>query len=143
MKRLLILLLLTAVTSLHAQEFIGCLTDSGWAETPRLRTTFKLTAEDFKHYNFETVTFSVDVASLSYHEVYVNGTKVGDRVLQPAVSQLDKRALNVRYDISDLVHEGDNEIMLWLGQGWGRIYGTSAVVKAEVTRTVSDGECGL
>ena len=63
--------------------------------------------------------------------------------MQPAVSQLDKRALRVSYDISDLVHQGENELMLWLGQGWGRIYGTPAVAMAEVTRTVSDGECGL
>ena len=34
---------------------------------------------------------------------------VGDRVLQPAVSQLDKRALEVSYDITDLVREGDTE----------------------------------
>ncbi len=33
--------------------------------------------------------------------------------------------------------------MLWLGQGWGRIYGTPAVAKAVVEETVSDGECGL
>ena len=47
------------------------------------------------------------------------------------------------YDITDLVREGDNELMLWIGQGWGRIYGTPAVARAEVEQTVSDGECGL
>lgn len=138
----IILLLLYAV-SITAQEFIGCRTDSGWAETPMLQKTFMLTADDFRHYDFETLTFSVEVTSLGYHELYVNNTKVGDRVMQPAVSQLDKRALRVSYDISDLVHQGENELMLWLGQGWGRIYGTPAVAMAEVTRTVSDGECGL
>ena len=63
--------------------------------------------------------------------------------MQPAVSQLDKRALEVTYDITNLIHEGDNELMLWLGQGWGRIYGTPAAARATVEKTVSDGECGL
>ena len=135
-------LILTA-SPLFAQQFIGCRTDSGWAEIPRLRTTFNVDHGELRRSDFETVSFWVSVVSLGYHEVYVNGTKVGDRVLQPAVSQPDKRALNVRYDISDLVHEGDNEIMLWLGQGWGRVYGTPAVAQAWVKKSVSDGECGL
>ena len=108
-----------------------------------LRKTFTVSADDLKHYKFESLKFTVDVTSLGYHEVYVNGTKVGDDVLQPAVSQLDKRALTVRYDIMPYIHEGENEIMLWLGQGWGRIYGTPAVAKAKVVRCVSDEECGL
>ena len=126
-----------------AQEFIGCRTDSSWAEAPILRKIFTLKEGDFKHYDFQTLTFTVDVTSLGYHEVYVNNVRVGDKVLQPAVSQLNKRALRVTYDITDLVHEGKNEIMLRLGQGWGRIYGTPAVVKAAVMRAVSDDECGL
>ncbi len=126
-----------------AQQFIGCHTDSSWAETPMLRKTFNVSAAELKHYDFETLEFTVDVTSLGYHEVYINGTKVGDYVMQPAVSQLDKRALKVTYDIKPYIHEGDNEIMLWLGQGWGRIYGTPAVAKAEVIRCVSDEECGL
>ena len=52
--------------------------------------------------------------------------------MYPAVSQLNKSALSVTYDITDYIHEGDNEIMLWIGQGWGRVYGTPAVVQAEV-----------
>ncbi len=108
-----------------------------------LRKTFTVTASDLEHYDFQTLQFTVDVTSLGYHELYINGTKVGDYVMQPAVSQLDKRALKVDYDITPYIHKGDNEIMLWLGQGWGRIYGTPAVAMAEVIRSVSDGECGL
>ena len=108
-----------------------------------LRTTFHIDHGELRHSDFQTVSFQVSVASLSYHEVYVNNTKVGDYVMQPAVSQLDKRALEVTYDITNLIHEGDNELMLWLGQGWGRIYGTPAAARATVEKTVSDGECGL
>ena len=129
----------------QAQEvsFIGCRTADGWAESPMLRKRFTLTAEDFKRYDFQKLTFSVNVASLGYHEVYVNDRLVGDRCMQPAVSQLNKRALMVDYDITDYVREGENVIMLWLGQGWGRIYGTPAAARVVVERCVSDEECGL
>ena len=143
MRRTLILLLLLLSAALHAQQFIGCRIDSGWAETPMLRTTFHIDHGELRHSDFQTVSFQVSVASLGYHEVYVNDTKVGDYVMQPAVSQLDKRALWVSYDITPYIHEGDNELLLWLGQGWGRIYGTPAVAQAFVEKTVSDGECGL
>jgi alpha-L-rhamnosidase len=125
------------------QQFIGCRQGDRWAETPMLRTTFHIDHGELRHSDFQAVSFKVSVASLGYHEVYVNDTEVGDYVLQPAVSQLDKRAMEVTYDITNLIREGDNELMLWLGQGWGRIYGTPAVAKAEVSKTVSDGECGL
>ena len=125
------------------QQFIGCRQGDRWAETPMLRTTFHIDYGELRHSDFQTIHYNLSVVSLGYHEVFVNNKRVGDDVLQPAVSQLDKRAMEVSYDISDLVHEGENEIMLWLGQGWGRIYGTPAAVKATVEKTVSDGECGL
>ncbi len=126
-----------------AQQFIGCRVGDMWAETPMLRTTFHVDAGDLTETAFRSCYYGLVVTSLGYHEVYVNGTKVGDYVMQSAVSQLDKRALWVEYDITPYLHEGDNELMLWLGQGWGRIYGTPAAVQATVRRSVSDGECGL
>ena len=65
-------------------------------------------------------THLLHVASLGYHEVYVNGRKVSDRVLAPAVSELGKRALSVTYDITSLLAEGRNEVVVWLGPGWYR-----------------------
>lgn len=105
------------------QQFIGCRTDSGWAETPMLRKTFYLPDSLFKADHW----FKLWIRSLGYHEAYINGVKVGDYVMQPAVSQLDKRSLVVTYDVTPYLHEGQNELLLWLGQGWGRIYGTPAV----------------
>lgn len=108
-----------------------------------LRTTFHVDAGDLTETAFRSCYYGLVVTSLGYHEVYVNGTKVGDYVMQPAVSQLDKRALWVEYDITPYLHEGNNELLLWIGQGWGRIYGTPAAVQATVRKSVSDGECGL
>ena len=109
----------------YRTPFIGCRVDSGWAETPMLRKTFTIEKQ-------EKGSVWAWVASLGYHELYINHTKVGDKVMQPAVSQLDKRAWRVGYDITEYLHDGENEIMLWLGQGWGRVYGTPAVARAEV-----------
>ena len=92
-----------------------------------LRKKLTLT-EDISYYG----RVLLDVESLGYHEVYVNGVKVGDKVMQPAVSQLDKRAYIVQYKIEKHLHKGENEILLWLGQGWGRVYGNPAIARAQV-----------
>lgn len=140
---LLALLLLLSATNIQAQELIGRRTERGWAESPMLSQYFHVDAGELQQTSLRKVSYSVTIASLGYHEVYVNGMKVGDKVMQPAVSQLDKHAFWVKYDITPYLREGHNQIMLWLGQGWGRIYGTPAVAKAVVEETVSDGECGL
>lgn len=76
------------------------------------------------------------VNSLGYHEVCLNGRKVGDAVLAPAVSQLDKHSLICAYDVTDMLREGENDLLLWTGAGWyrkhfGAIY-DGAVVCAEL-----------
>ena len=60
------------------------------------------------------------VCSIGYHELYVNGHRIGDAMFSPAVSQLDRRALYVTYDITEYMVEGRNVIGLWLGNGWFR-----------------------
>lgn len=62
----------------------------------------------------------VHVASLGYHELYVNGQKADDRVLAPALSRLDKRVLYVSYDLAALLQGGENALALWTGPGWSR-----------------------
>ena len=138
MKRIafIVILLLNAV-SIQAQQFIGCRTDSGWAETPMLRKKIILTEEP-SYYG----SVYLDVASIGYHEVYVNGVKVGDFVMQPAVSQLDVMALEVQYRIRKYLKKGENELLLWIGQGWGRVYRQTAAASATVwwsnTREIGD-----
>ncbi|MGN1214878.1 MAG: family 78 glycoside hydrolase catalytic domain, partial [Candidatus Cryptobacteroides sp.] len=58
------------------------------------------------------------VNSLGYHEVYINGQRVCETALAPAVSQLDRRSLIVTYDITPFLKKGKNDIAIWLGQGW-------------------------
>ncbi|MDR2954960.1 MAG: glycoside hydrolase family 78 protein [Prevotella sp.] len=89
--------------------YIGLPIEAGNIQTPLLRKKFSLDkiSTSFLHVN-----------SLGYHEVYVNGKKVGNDVLSPAVSQLNKRSLIVTYDITSYLNKGDNDLVLWLGSGW-------------------------
>ena len=58
------------------------------------------------------------VCALGYYELYVNGRKVGDDVLSPAVSDYGKRGLYLTHDITKYLVKGKNCIGLWLGRGW-------------------------
>ncbi len=68
----------------------------------------------------KSATYLLHVNSLGYHEVYLNGEKVTDAVLAPAVSEMAKRSLAVTYDLTPLLKRGENDLMLWLGRGWYR-----------------------
>ena len=60
------------------------------------------------------------IASIGYHECYINGKRVDDRVLAPALSRIDKRVLYVTYDVADYLTPGENVIAIWYGPGWAR-----------------------
>lgn len=94
-------------------------------------------------------TTLLHVNSLGYHEIWLNGRKVGDAVLAPALSQLDKRSLWVTYDLRPYLRQGSNELVIWLGQGWYKrgTFGrwqpeesyTEPLVRAQVDRLGADG----
>lgn len=77
---------------------------------PWFRKTFKLRKKPSKA--------MLMVASVGYHEVYVNGKKIDDHILAPAVSDHTKRARYIAYDIADKLTKGDNVIAIWLGTSW-------------------------
>lgn len=58
------------------------------------------------------------LASVGYHELYVNGKRIGEEVLEPAVTDHTKRARYVAYDIAKELKRGDNLIAIWLGTSW-------------------------
>jgi len=60
----------------------------------------------------------IHVASVGYHELYVNGRKASDTVLEPAATDHTKRARYVTYDIASLLRPGSNVLGLWLGVSW-------------------------
>ncbi|MGC4233644.1 MAG: family 78 glycoside hydrolase catalytic domain [Niabella sp.] len=58
------------------------------------------------------------VASVGYHELYVNGKRVGDEVLAPVATDHTKRARYVAYEIEKFLKKGKNVIGIWLGTSW-------------------------
>ncbi len=58
------------------------------------------------------------VCGLGYYELYLNGEKVGDHVLDPTFTRYDKRALYVTYDVTEEIKKGANVLGAMLGNGW-------------------------
>ncbi|MDR3252115.1 MAG: glycoside hydrolase family 78 protein [Tannerella sp.] len=91
-------------------DYIGFPTADGDPQSPLLRKQFELAAKPERAF--------VHVNSLGYHEVYLNGKKVSDEPLAPAMAQFDKRSLSRTYDVSQLILKGNNDLVVWLGRGW-------------------------
>ncbi|WP_160168194.1 family 78 glycoside hydrolase catalytic domain [Rhodopirellula sallentina] len=66
----------------------------------------------------EVAAAKLYVCGLGYHEPYLNGTKVGDHVLDPGQTDYERFAHYQTFDISDQVKAGDNAIAVLLGDGW-------------------------
>ncbi len=79
-------------------------------QDPWFRKIFDLTEKPSKATLF--------VASVGYHEVYVNGQRIGDHVLAPAVTDHTRRARYIAYDIAPELVSGTNVVALWLGTSW-------------------------
>ncbi|WP_282135207.1 alpha-L-rhamnosidase [Seonamhaeicola maritimus] len=58
------------------------------------------------------------ICGLGYYEMYINGEKVGDHVLDPAPSNYDKQAYYVNYDITEQLQSGKNAFGIILGNGF-------------------------
>jgi alpha-L-rhamnosidase len=58
------------------------------------------------------------VNPLGYYELYINGRKVDDHALSPAVSDYSKRNLYVAHEVAEYLVPGKNVVALWLGRGW-------------------------
>ncbi len=58
----------------------------------------------------------VYICGLGYHELYLNGARVGDHHLDPAF-RFDRRALYVTHDVTELLRPGPNALGVMLGNG--------------------------
>ena len=77
---------------------------------PLLRKDFRLRARPRRARAY--------ICGLGYFELYLNGTKVGDHVLDPAQTDYEERALYVTHDITDYLRPGENAAGVMLGSGW-------------------------
>ena len=60
------------------------------------------------------------------YELRINGSKVGEYVFTPGWTSYNKRLQYQTFDISNILHEGENAIGLILGNGWYKGYLTWA-----------------
>jgi len=79
-------------------------------DEPYVRRVFKLDELP------ESALITVNV--MGFYELYINGKKVGDDVLSPALSNYNKRSLYLMYDVKQYLQKGRNCIGLWLSRGW-------------------------
>jgi alpha-L-rhamnosidase len=57
------------------------------------------------------------ISGLGYYELYLNGQKVGDHVLDPGTSDYSKRVLYATYDIDGFLQK-ENALGVMVGPGW-------------------------
>jgi alpha-L-rhamnosidase len=87
--------------------------------------------------------------SLGLYEVWLNGRRVGDALLAPGWTSYHHRLQYQTYDVTALVHEGDNVLGALLGDGWYRgylgfrgqrnLYGDRLALLLQLHLTYSDG----
>ncbi len=77
---------------------------------PWLRRTFELKE------GVERAVIYINTGS--YYELSINGKKVGPYVLEPGITQVNKRFVVNAYDVTSCLVKGTNTIALWMGPGW-------------------------
>ncbi len=60
---------------------------------------------------------TVFLSGLGFSELYLNGGKVGDRIMDPTHTNYDRRVLYVAYDVTDRLQQGKNAVGVMLGNG--------------------------
>ncbi len=96
----------------------GLLRREDWAANwitgfPQMRQGFTVDAPILRARAYAT--------AIGYYELYLNGARVGDHVLDPANTEFAKRVEYTTYDVTNLVSEGANAAGLLLGGGFPAI----------------------
>ena len=90
-----------------------------WAASPAmyLRKAFSL--------NTPVRSARLYVTALGVYEARLNGSRVGDALLTPEISQYAKRVLYQVYDVTAMLQSGENLLGMTVGDGWyaGSYYG--------------------
>ena len=58
------------------------------------------------------------VCGLGQYNAFLNGGRVGDAYLEPAWTDYDRLVLCRSYDVTSLLREGDNALVMEVGNGW-------------------------
>ena len=81
-----------------------------YGRSPRFRREFNVTKN--------TVRARLYISGLGYYVAYLNGKRIGDRQLEPGMTDYRHRVLYSVYDVTDLLQSGKNVLAVELGEGW-------------------------
>ena len=85
------------------------------------------------------------ISGLGWYELYLNGQRVGDHLLDPATSDYAKRVLYVTYDVTELLQSGANAVGVMLGNAGlanpdgSTKYGDSPRLRLQLNLEFADG----
>jgi alpha-L-rhamnosidase len=99
---------------------------------PLLRREFRI--------DRELASARLYLAGLGWCEARINGQRVGERALDPAPTDYDRRVLYATYDVTPLLAHGANAIGVMLGNGWYcSAYGDSPRLRCQLSLRFRDG----
>lgn len=76
---------------------------------PLLRKEFSLEKE--------VAEAQLHISGLGYNEAYLNSERIGDNVIDPAMTDYEETVLFTTYDVTELLQEGENALGVALGRG--------------------------
>ena len=107
-----------------AKFSMGLLKQSDWLGDWILKQDQDKKDHNWYRKNFElqdkATSAFVFVGSFGYHELYVNGEKVTNNVMNPVSSYMKKRIPYLTYNIASKLKKGKNTIAIWHASGWSR-----------------------
>ena len=118
-------------------QWIGMAPKAGATKTdPWFRKNFSLAGRPVRAVAY--------VASLGFHELFINGKKVDERVLAPSISDLSQHVRYTTYDITDCLRDGENAVGLWCAAGWADLgkyrVKDKPLVMAQIEVSLPDGQ---
>lgn len=115
--------------SLPAMWTMGLLNASDWkatwigldstdddAESEFSRLPARMLRREFR-VDKEVKRATAYVCGLGLFELYLNGQKVGDHVLEPGLTEYNKHVFYVTFDVTDMLNPGANAVGVILGNG--------------------------
>ena len=73
----------------------------------------------YKRFTIDELTDSrLYICGLGVYECYINGRKVSNEYLAPGYHSYDLHLQSQTYDVTDYLCIGENELEIWLGEGW-------------------------
>jgi alpha-L-rhamnosidase len=136
------------------------LRDARWLEGPTTQPTTKKPNEKFYPANspaYFRKSFDVNqsiararlyITALGLYRCSINGTAVGDAVLAPDFTEYHKRVCYQTYDVTPMIHQGQNVIGAIVADGWysghvawlaGHAYGDRPALLAKLVIEHADG----